>query len=101
MAKKKLRRQRERAEKCIEELIANNFSLEDILFAVEWTIENSKEKLYDFSIITHTISQAMTEKEKIENRKAESQRRERIALEKKAEEEKAEKETARIESYKG
>jgi hypothetical protein len=32
--------------------------LEDIQFAVEWTIKNAKEKPYDFAILKDTIGQA-------------------------------------------
>ncbi len=53
---------RERAEKVIEELLADGFSTEDIQFAAEWTPGNAKEEVYDFSIIKHTIGQAMAAK---------------------------------------
>ena len=59
------REKRERAKKCIEELTADNFNLEEILFAIEWTLKNKTEKLYDFSIIKHTIGEALATIKKI------------------------------------
>ena len=51
---------RENGGKIIQELLEDNFAKEDILFAVEWVPKNVKEKLYDFSIIKHTIGQALS-----------------------------------------
>jgi hypothetical protein len=54
----------------------DRFTDDEIEFAVKWTLENAKEKPYDFSIIKHTISQANAvrkEYEKKERRKAENQ----------------------------
>jgi len=44
----------------------DDFKPEDIQFAVEWTLKNAKEELYDFSIIKHTIGQAIVAKKKAE-----------------------------------
>lgn len=91
---------RERAEKSFKELTKDGFSLDDIHFAVEWTLKNSKEEPYDFSIIKHTIGQAMAAKKKTEAEKAKRIEAERIAAQERAEEELREKEAAKIEAYK-
>ena len=57
---------RERAKKCFEELIQDGFSQDDIVFAINWTIKNAKEKPYDFALIKDTIGQAMATKKEIE-----------------------------------
>jgi hypothetical protein len=92
---------RERAEKNFKELLKEGFSPEDIEFAVEWTLENAKEELYDFSIIKHTIGQAMAAKGEDEEREARKREKERMAAERQAEEHRREEEKARIEIYKG
>ncbi len=91
---------RERAKECIKELTEENFSLEDIQFAIEWTLKNKTEKLYDFSIIKHTIGEAMSAKEEIEKRETDRQENERLAQEEKEEAERLEKESALMESHK-
>ena len=48
----------------------DGFSPDDIQFAVKWTLANTKNELYDFSIIKHTIGQAMAAKAEIEARKS-------------------------------
>ncbi len=91
---------RERAEKCIEELTEENFSLEDVQFAVEWTLKNKTEKLYDFSILKHTIGEAMTAKERsdtIEKQRIDEQKQ---ALAEKEEYERLEKEKHSLDAYK-
>ena len=52
---------RERGDSVFQELQKEGFSPEDIQFAVEWTLKpgNTKEKVHDFSIIPHTIGQAL------------------------------------------
>ena len=91
---------RERADKSFKELHRDGFSLEDIQFAVEWTLKNSKEEPYDFSIITHTIGQAMAAKEKMEREKTEKLERKRIAAAEEAEKERRDREREKIEAYK-
>ena len=76
------------------------FNLEDIQFAIKWTLENAKEKPYDFSIINHTIGQAMAEKGKAEKKEIEKLERERISAQKQAEEEQQEKLSEKIREYK-
>jgi len=94
------REKRERAEKVIKELQADGFNLEDIQFAVEWTPENAKEELYDFSIIKHTIGQAMAAKEEAEAKKAKRAEAERIASLEQEERDRQEQERAEIEAHK-
>ena len=91
---------RERAEKSVKELTKDGFSLEDIYFAVEWTLKSAKEELYDFSIIKHTIGQAMTAKKKTEAEEVRRIEAERIAAQERAEEELREREAAKIGNYK-
>ena len=94
------KKKREGANRCLEELMSEGYSLEDIRFAMEWTVRNSTKKLYDFSIIEHTISQAMAEKEKIEQEEAQRAERDKAQQEKEAEEEKLILESEKIEKYK-
>ena len=91
---------RERAEKSFKELTEDGFNLEDIHFAVGWTLKNSKAELYDFSIIKHTIGQAMAAKKKTEAEEAKRIEAEKIAAQERAEEELREREAAKIETYK-
>ena len=98
--KKLTNTKKERARECIKELIKEGFSIEDVAFAVEWTLNNSKEKVYDFSILKHTISQAIADKEKVEAKQAMLQEQERLATQEKVEEERLEKEREEIEAFK-
>jgi len=91
---------RESAEKCLEELTEEGFALDDIQFAIHWTIENAKEDLYDFSIVKHTIGQAMADKDAAEERKAKKLEIERTAVQKQAEEKRRTEEAAKIKGYK-
>jgi hypothetical protein len=93
-------KKRERANNCLQGLLNEGYSLEDIKFAAEWTVKNTEKKLYDFSIIEHTISQAMSKKEEIEKREAEKLEKERLSLEEKEEAERLEKESALMEFHK-
>ncbi len=91
---------RERAEKCIEELLNEEFYLEDIQLAVQWTLKNSKEDIYDFSIIKHTIGQAIADREKLEAEKAQKLEKEKIALQKEEAERRNEEELAKLRAHK-
>lgn len=91
---------REKAKASLQELLADGFSLEEIQFAVEWTIENAKEKPYDFSIIKHTIGQAMAAKEEAEATAERKLERERTETQKQAEEKKRDEEKEKIDLYK-
>ena len=91
---------RERAENDFKELLSDGFNPEDIQFTVEWTLENAKEEFYDFSIIKHTIGQAMAAKRKVEEGRAKKLEEERRAVEKQREEIEKEEERAKIEAYK-
>ena len=81
-------RQKERAKKSLDELLKDGFNVKDVQFAVEWTLKNTKEELYDFSIIKHTIGQAMTEKKKAKTAESRRQEEERIATERQEDKEK-------------
>jgi hypothetical protein len=83
---------RERGKKIYEKLIEDGFTPEQIQFAVEWTLKNAKEDLYDFSILEHTIGQAMAGMEREQRKRAEREKRENEAaeMEKKETEEDAE-----------
>jgi hypothetical protein len=98
--KKIAKEKRERAEKDIEELLKDGFRPEDIEFAIKWTSNNPKEKLYDFSIIKHTIGQAMAEKEKVEKKESEKLEREKILAQEQVEEEKQTKIQEKIREHK-
>ncbi len=91
---------REKAEKCIEELLNEEFNLADIQFAVQWTLENSKEDIYDFAIIKHTISQAIVDKEKLETEKTRKLEREKIVLKDQETERRNEEEIAKLRAHK-
>jgi hypothetical protein len=91
---------RERAENDFEELSEDGFDPEDIQFAVEWTLKNAKEELYDFSIIKHTIGQAMAARKKVEEEEARRREREKAAVQREAEEKKMAEEEAQIKAYK-
>lgn len=50
---------REKGNEVVSELQTDNFSLEDIAFAAEWTPKNAKKEVYDMEILKHTIGQAL------------------------------------------
>lgn len=91
---------RERAIKCIEELKQDGFFIDDIAFAVQWTLNHSKEKPYDFSILKHTMGQALAAQEK--DRQAEERRQEKAKLmaEKEAVEKEEAEKTEKVNAYK-
>jgi len=91
---------RERAENNLKEMLDEGFSLADIQFAVKWTLENAKEDLYDFSIIKHTIGQAMAAKAKTEAKEARKAEIERIASLEHEERQRMEEERERVEAHK-
>jgi len=91
---------RERAEKNLKEIIDDGFSLTDIQFAVKWTLENAKEELYDFSIIKHTIGQAMAAKAEADANEARKAEIERIASLEQEERQRMEEERERVEAHK-
>lgn len=98
--KKITKAKRERAENNFKELLNDGFKPEDVRFAVEWTLENAKEEFYDFSIIKHTIGQAIAAKGRVEAEKAKKLEQERKAAEKQKEEIEKEEERAKVETYK-
>ena len=92
---------RERAEIDFKELQKDGFGPEDIQFAIEWTVENAKEDLYDFSIIKHTLGQALAAKKKMETEKVRQLEEEKKALINQKEEQKQVEEQKKIEALKG
>lgn len=82
---------RERGKKIYEKLIEDGFTPEQIQFAVGWTLKNAKEDLYDFSILEHTIGQAMAGMEREQRKREEREKRQNEAaeMEKKETEEEA------------
>ena len=91
-------RESERAMKSYDSLKKDDFTEEEISFAVDWTAQNVKE-VRSFTILEHTIGQALAEREKILEQKAleEKMEEERKAeLEKRRREEKV---NAMIEEY--
>lgn len=91
---------RERAENSFKELIDDGFVSGDIQFAIEWTLKNAKEELYDFSIIKHTIGQAMAARRKVEEEEARKREKEKAAAQKEAEEKRVAEEEEQIKAYK-
>lgn len=91
---------RERADRNIKELMKDGFSPRDIRFAVEWTLQNSKEEPYDFSIIKHTIGQAIAAEKKMEEEKAKKHKEEKREAQQVAEEKRRAEEEVQIKAYK-
>ena len=94
------KKKRERAENNIKELEEEGFSLEDIEFAVKWTIDNSREKPYDFSLIKDTIGQAMAAKKEIEAKETKRIENERLKAQKEEDEKKTVEIQEKIKEYK-
>ncbi|MCX6723325.1 MAG: hypothetical protein NT094_04670, partial [Candidatus Staskawiczbacteria bacterium] len=94
------KQKRERAEVNIKKLLEEGFTLEDIQYAIKWTLENAKEEFYDFSIINHTIGQAMAEKGKVEKKEIKNLEREKMLAQKQVEEDKQEKLLEMVKEYK-
>ena len=94
------KQKRERAENNIKELLDEGFSVNDITFAVKWTLENSKEKPYDFSLIKDTIGQAMATKEQEKAEEAKKLEIEQNKTRKLEEERRANEDREKIKSYK-
>lgn len=98
--KKISEKKRERGLEIYEKLREDGFTAEQIQFAVEWTVKNATEDLYDFSILEHTIGQAMTEMAKEEKRQERRERRELEAAERERREGEEEAERRRVLEYK-
>jgi len=94
------KRKREKAENDIKELTEDGFSQGDIIFAVNWTIKNAKEKPYDFALIKDTIGQAMTAKREMELEEQKIAEMEEKKAKQMEEEKKFEEEKGKIQSYK-
>ena len=93
-------KKRERAKKCFEELIQDGFSQEDIVFAIDWTIKNAKEKPYDFALIKDTIGQAIAAKKETELEEQKTTERDQKRIKQLEEEKKLYEERELIANYK-
>ena len=100
MDKKRYQNEKERAERNIKELTEDGFSQEDIVFAINWTIKNAKEKPYDFALIKDTIGQAMATKKEVEAEEQKSLEKEQNRIIRLEEEKKLVEERERIVNYK-
>jgi hypothetical protein len=94
------KKKRERALDVGKKLRRDGFSLEDIAFAVEWTVENAKEEPYDFAIIEHTIGQALAARDKIEAERTAIEERDKAVEEERLRRETEERERQELETYK-
>ena len=93
-------KKRERGLEIYEKLLHDGFTADQIQFAVDWTVKNAKEDLYDFSILEHTIGQAMAEMMKEEKRQERREQREREAAEREQKEGEEEAERRRVLEHK-
>lgn len=94
------KQKRERAVVILKKLRTDGFGLEDIAFAVKWTLENAKEEPYDFSIIEHTIGQALAARDREEREAKATEERDNAAAEEQAQREKEEQEREEMDAYK-
>lgn len=92
---------RERAINIGKKLLKDGYLLDDIEYAVEWTLEHATEEVYDFGLIQHTISQSIAEKSKIEKKKQAAEKRRKAEEEERLEREAEERQRQEIETYKG
>ena len=91
---------RERGLKVFRKLRKDGFDPVDIAFAVEWTLENAKEEVYDFSIIEHTIGQAIAARDKQESARKELEERDKAVEEERSQRETELQEREQIEAHK-
>jgi hypothetical protein len=57
-----------KGEDCLAQLHKDGFDDDCIAYAIDWTIKNASQKLYDFNVIPHTIGDAMIDYEKKQKR---------------------------------
>lgn len=95
------RGKRESGVQISRKLIQDGFDPADIQFAMEWTLENATKEIYDFSIVEHTIGQAMAARRRKDAQMREiqerEQERERNREEEQASQEREEREQKEIE----
>lgn len=94
------REKRERAEISIKRLLEEGFTLEEIKYAVIWTLKNAREEPYDFSLINYTIGQAKAAKIKEEEENAKKLERDRIKEQQQLEENAKAEKIAKIKTHK-
>ncbi len=90
---------RERALVILQDLGKDGFSAEDIEFGVKWILQNAKEELYDFSILKHTIGQALADRDKVTAQEREREEQERRRREKDERKEREAEELREVEEY--
>ena len=93
-------KKRERGLKIYQKLTDEGFTPEQIQFAIDWTIKTAKEEIYDFSLLEHTIGQAMVEMEREEKKRKHRERKEQEAAQKEREEDQEQAERRRVLEYK-
>jgi hypothetical protein len=91
---------REKARKVYKKLRTDDFTPEEIAFAVQWTLDNANEKPYDFALIPSTIGQALAVKVKAERRETAEEERQKEADSEQEKLERQEKERDDWEFYK-
>ena len=91
---------RERGLKVFRKLRKDGFDPVDIAFAVDWTLENAKEEVYDFSIIEHTIGQAIAARDKQESERKQLEERDKAVEEERSQREAEERDREQIEAHK-
>lgn len=91
---------RAKARNVYRKLRDDNFTPEEICFAVQWTLDNANEKPYDFALIPSTIGQALAVKEKAERKKTAEEERQEEADREREKLERQEKERDDWEFYK-
>jgi hypothetical protein len=91
---------RVKARKGYKRLRADKFTPEEIGYAVQWTLENAENEPYDFSLIEHTISQAMAAREQEGAKEAAIQQREKQQAKEAEQRNDEEEEAERFQRYK-
>lgn len=91
---------REKARGIYKKLRADNFTPEEIHFAVQWTLENANEQPYAFALIEDTIGQALAAREKAESIQQVEEERQKAVDREREDTEKEESERDKWEFYK-
>ncbi len=91
---------RERGFNVVRKLREDGFSLEDIQFAVDWIIKNAEKEPYDFSIVEHTIAQALGTRDKSKAKKRMVEERDKAIEEEDLKQETEERERQEVETQK-
>lgn len=92
------KKEREQAIKVFNSLKKDGFTDDEIVFAVEWTLQNVKD-VRSFAIIERTIGQALSEREKILEQQALEEEREKEREAELEQRRRDEEESAKLEEY--